>query len=132
MKKTRRTMQIGDQIRAELASIIQRDVSDPDIKFVTFTEVEVSTDMRVARAFVSVYGNAEEQKATLEALERNRNRIRFLIGQRLKLRVTPEISFAHDTTAAQAAKIGKTLNKIAKHSSAETNSDDSDESGRNG
>lgn len=119
MKKTRRTMQIGDQIRAEIATILLRDVSDPDIKFVTITDVEVSTDMRVARAFVSVFGNADEQKKTLKALEKNRNRVRFLVGQRLKLRTTPEISFALDTTAAQATKIGKVLNRIAKQAPSE-------------
>jgi ribosome-binding factor A len=107
-------MQIGDQVRAELATIIQRDISDNDIKFVTFTEVEISTDIRVAKIFVSVLGSADDQKSTMKALERHKNKIRFLIGQRLKLRVTPELHFVQDSTAENAVKMGKLIDEAVK------------------
>ena len=120
-------MQIGDQVRAELATIIQRDISDSDIKFVTFTEVEISTDIRVAKVFVSVLGSEDDRKSTMKALERHKNKIRFLIGQRLKLRVTPELHFVADSTAENAVKIGKMIDIAVKDIRHDGN-DDTDKS----
>ena len=112
MKKTRRTAKVGELIRDAIASILQRDIQDPAIRFVTITDVEISVDLRIARVFISVMGTDQERDETLAALEQQRGRIRHLVGQRVSLRTLPELSFRIDDTAAHAEEIERLLATI--------------------
>ncbi|HEY5610916.1 MAG TPA: 30S ribosome-binding factor RbfA [Thermoanaerobaculia bacterium] len=109
MKKTRRTHQVGDQVRAEIARILQREISDPDLGFVTITDVEIAPDFRVAHVFVSPLG---DKKKAMAALERAKGKIRHLVARGVNLRYTPELEFRLDTTAEKAIKIEKVLKKV--------------------
>lgn len=123
MKKTRRTQRVGELVRDEIAAILQREIHDPEIRFVTITDVEVSVDLRIARVHISIMGTPAEQETTLAALERNKGRIRHLLGQRASLRTLPELSFHIDTTAQQAEEIERLL---AKHRPAPLEEEDDD------
>jgi len=106
-----RKLRVQDLIREEISSIIQRDIKDPGIGFVTILEVKMSEDLRIAKVYCSVYGDEETKQKTLEALKRSKGYIRFLIGKRIKLRYTPEINFTLDTTYDTVAKIEEILKK---------------------
>lgn len=106
-----RKLRVQDLIREEISSIIQRDIKDPGIGFVTILEVKMSEDLRIAKVFCSVYGDEETKEKTVEALKRSKGYIRFLLGKRIKLRYTPEISFTLDTTYDTVAKIEEILKK---------------------
>ena len=106
-----RKLRVQDLIREEISSIIQRDIKDPGIGFVTILEVKMSDDLRVAKVFCSVYGDDETKEKTVEALKRSKGYIRFLLGKRVKLRLTPEIAFVLDKTYETAAKIEEILKK---------------------
>ena len=106
-----RKLRVQDLIREEISSIIQRDVKDPGIGFVTILEVKMSEDLKRAKVFCSVYGEEEAKQQTVEALKRSRGYIRFLLGKRIKLRYTPEISFVLDTTYDTVEKIEEILKK---------------------
>src|SRR5689334_17229848 len=96
---TRRQVQVADAIQRHMSDLIQRELKDPRIGFATVTRVEVSHDLKYARIYISVLGSPEEQKATMQALERGKGFIRREIGQRLDLRSVPEIQFRLDTSA---------------------------------
>jgi len=64
-----RTDQVGEQVREEIMSIIRRELKDPRIGFVSITGVRMSPDLRQARVRVSVLGDPDEQKASIEGLE---------------------------------------------------------------
>jgi ribosome-binding factor A len=113
MKRTRRTGQIGDLIRAELANLI-RDLRDPDIGFVTIVDVEISPDIRLARVHVSVIGDEAQQTKTVKALTKARTRLRHELARNAALRNTPELEFRLDHTAEFAARIESTLKSIPK------------------
>lgn len=113
MKQTRRTQRVGELIRDEIALILQREIHDPEIRFVSITDVEVSTDLRIGRVHVSIMGTDDEQEKTLAALERSRGRIRYMLGQRARLRTLPDLSFHLDRTAVQAEEIERLLKKHA-------------------
>ena len=66
---SRRQLQVGDLLRDEVSQIIQREMNDPRLGFVSITRVEMSPDMRYAKLFVSVYATEDEQNAALHALE---------------------------------------------------------------
>lgn len=95
-----------------MSDLIQRELKDPRIGFVTVTRVEVSQDLKYARIYVSVLGTPEEQKKTMAALESGRGFIRREIGQRLDLRSVPEIQFRLDTSAEYSDRINRLLNEL--------------------
>ncbi|MGI6552145.1 MAG: 30S ribosome-binding factor RbfA [Clostridia bacterium] len=107
-----RSLKIAEEMKREIASIIRDEVKDPRVGFVTVTGVEVSGDLRHAKVFVSVYGDDEKTKLALEGLEKAKGFIRKEIGERIKLRFVPEISFRFDESIRHGAKITELLGRI--------------------
>lgn len=93
--------------------IIQRDLRDPGVGFVTILDVKVSEDLKIAKVMCSIYGNDEEKKKTLQALKRSRGYVKFLLGQRIKLRYMPDINFVLDDVYEKALRIEEILKKEA-------------------
>jgi ribosome-binding factor A len=108
----RRAERLAHQIRGEIAQLIARGLKDPRIGFTTVTCVELSHDLAHARVLVSVLGAAEIQQATLEGLFSAAGYIRHEIGQRLKLRRTPDLTFVLDHGAEESQKIEMLLQKL--------------------
>src|SRR5690554_5788483 len=88
-----RASRVGEQIKKELTDIIQREVKDPRVGFITVTAVEVTGDLQQSTAFITVYGDEEQRSKTLQALEKAKGFIRSEIGKRIQLRKTPELAF---------------------------------------
>src|SRR5438876_12361962 len=108
-----RTTQVGAQVREEIMQIIQRELKDPRIGFVSITEVRMSPDLRSARVRVSVLGDDEEQKATIEGLNSAKGLIRHQLGRRLQnLRYSPELHFELDPSIEYSVHISKRLREI--------------------
>lgn len=108
----RRRQQVGDLLRDHISEIIQREMRDPRLGFVSITRVEVSPDVRMARVFVSVYGSEDEQRNALVALTRATGFVRRQLGDRLEMRFTPEISFRLDRSMQHAETVARLLNDI--------------------
>lgn len=108
-----RVVQVGAQIREEIMEIIRRDLKDPRIGFVSITQVRMSADLRSARVRVSVLGDEEAQKATLEGLRSATGVIRHELGRRLEnLRFAPELRFELDPSIEYSVRISKTLREL--------------------
>lgn len=93
---SRRSERVADLLQREISRVIGEDLKDPEVGFVTVTGVRVSDDLKHAKVLVSVLGDQERRERSLAALSRAKGYIRFLIGQRVRLRFTPEISFRTD------------------------------------
>ena len=104
-----RRQRLGDQLQVELAVLIQRDVRDPRVGFVTVTEVRMSSDLRHARVYVSIFGDDEQKEESLAALDRARGFLKVQIGKRLRLRHVPELRFTVDGTLDHAERIESLL-----------------------
>ena len=78
----------------------------------TVTAVEVTSDLRHARAFVSVLGSAEDKEATFEGLQSLAGHLRARLAKSLQLRVAPELQFKEDDTVARAARIESLLAEV--------------------
>lgn len=111
-------------IKEELSTILQREVRDPRIGFVSVTDVEVSADLRHARIFVSVLGDADAKAATMDGLRSALGYIRRELGQRLQMRYTPDITFKLDESIERGARVNKLLGDVAKESHGHTPRDD--------
>lgn len=121
---THRSEKVEQFIKEELSQIIQREVRDPRIGFVSITGVEVSVDLRHARVFVSVLGDAEAKEATMGGLRSALGYIRRELGGRLRMRYTPNITFKLDESIERGARVNKLLGDVAKESHAHPSRDD--------
>ena len=115
---SRRTRQVGELLREELTDIIRREVKDPRIGFFSLTQVEVTPDLRRARAFVSVLGEDQERTDTLAALRSAAGFIRHQLKPRLRMRQVPEIEFADDRSMEHAEQIARALRELEQPTSA--------------
>ena len=110
----KRTDRINEEIKKELSSII-RELKDPRIPMMTsVVNVNVTNDLRYAKAYISVMGTDEEKQDAIKGLKSSAGFIRREVGSRVKLRAIPEFTFELDNTIEYGAHINKLLNDISK------------------
>lgn len=98
-----RTERIAEAIQKELTQILQQKISDPKLRFITFTSVKVSRDLSFADVQFTQLNedhlpqqkNITEQ-ATLKRLQQLSARLRYLLAQQLNLRIVPKLRFFYD------------------------------------
>jgi ribosome-binding factor A len=109
---SQRTERIDELLRQEIGEILEREIADPRIGFVTVTEVETAPDLRHARLWVSVIGQPAERDATLAALAGAMPYIRHELGTRLRLRRIPEFHVRLDDSAERGTRVLQLLNEL--------------------
>lgn len=110
----KRTDRIAEEIKKELSRII-RDLKDPRVPMMTsVVSVNVTNDLKYAKAYISIMGSAEEKKDALKALSAAQGHIRREIGKGVNIRCIPEFTFIEDTSIEYGAHINKLLNDIGK------------------
>lgn len=109
---SRRTDRVGDLVRAELADILRRDLSDPRLALATVAEAQVAPDLRHARVRISVLGSDSERKQAIAALNHAAGFVRRQLGRRLKLRATPELTFELDHGAEYSQQMSDLLEEL--------------------
>ncbi|KAB2335462.1 30S ribosome-binding factor RbfA [Cytobacillus gottheilii] len=107
-----RSNRVGEQMKKELGEIIGRKIKDPRIGFVTVTDVQVTGDLQQATVYISVLGDEEQRENTLRGLAKAKGFIRSEIGQRIRLRKTPEILFEFDESIDYGNRIESLLHQI--------------------
>jgi ribosome-binding factor A len=108
-----RATRVGEQMKKELSDIIGRKLKDPRIGFVTVTDVRVTGDLQQAKVYISVLGDEEQRQNTLKGLEKAKGFIRSEIGQRIRLRKTPEIFFEIDESIEYGNRIEQLIRQIS-------------------
>ena len=109
MPQGSRATRVGDQIRAELAELLTREVHDPGIGFLTVTQVKVTADLQQARVYYTTLGDEKARKETAKALERATPFLRRHIGRRLQLKRVPELTFTFDESIEKNDRIQRIL-----------------------
>lgn len=113
-----RVNRVAEQIKKEVSQIIQKELKNPNLGFVTVTDVEVTGDLQQATIYVSILGTDREKAESLAALEKSKGYLRREIGQRIRLRKTPELSLAVDGSIEYGSKIEQLLTEISKEDAA--------------
>jgi ribosome-binding factor A len=108
----KRLDRVNQLIREEISHLLQRELKDPRLGFVTVTEVAVAKDLRSGKVYVSVLGTEEQWRDSLAALERARGFIRNWLGPRLRMRAVPDLTFHPDRSMAHAAHIQTVLERL--------------------
>ncbi|MCK9523650.1 MAG: 30S ribosome-binding factor RbfA [Proteobacteria bacterium] len=102
--QSRRQRRVSEALRAELSSLLRKELSDPALAFVHITDVQLSPDLKHARVFFSTLEAADATRAS-RSLTRAAGRLQRDIAQRLNLRFTPVLRFVHDTTLEKANQL---------------------------
>jgi ribosome-binding factor A len=119
-----RANRVGEQMKKELSDIIGRKIKDPRIGFVTVTDVQVSGDLQQAKVYISVLGDEEQRENTLKGLAKAKGFIRTEVGQRIRLRKTPEIIFEWDESMEYGNRINTILHQLQNDSDVKGNQEE--------
>ncbi len=105
-----RSQRVSSQIQRELASILQSDIKDPRLGFVTVSEVELSRDLAVAKVFFTVL-NADAQgiRDNLSVLTHSISYIRRELAKRLRTRHCPELRFIYDDSIDRGIRLAQLM-----------------------
>jgi len=116
-----RAEKVASLIKQEVSTIVQRNFSMDQFGFLTVTDVEMSADLKNAKIYVSVFGDAARKEKTLVLLDEQKGFIRSTLGRSIRLKFTPSITFVLDETLDRAMKIERIINEIRKDEGPETN-----------
>ena len=122
----KRNPRVDKQVRAAIADLIETEISDPRLVFVTITDVDVTPDHEVATVHYSSLepelvrrdprrtggDRVPQPEAVAEGLRAAAPRLRSLLGRRVGLRVTPELRFVVDPVTSRASRIDELLRNI--------------------
>ena len=108
----KRLDRVNQLIKEEISLLLQRELKDPRLGFVTVTAVEVSKDLRTGKVYVSVLGDEAQWTASLAALGSARGFVRNWLRDHLDLRITPDLSFRADRSLEHAARIQQLLKQV--------------------
>jgi ribosome-binding factor A len=114
-----RADRVSSQLEEEIGRLIQRQLKDPRIGFVSITKVVLSRDLRHAKVFFSTYGDEAAKQRSLEGLRSALGFIRGELGRRLTLRYIPELEFHIDESMEYAFHIEEIIQQIKKEQKGE-------------
>jgi ribosome-binding factor A len=100
-----RANRLAEEMKKEISEILRDEIKDPRVGFVSVTRVEVSSDLRYARVYVSVLGDPVERREAEKALKKAGGFIRSQLAHRIRLRYTPELTFKLDESIEHGIRI---------------------------
>jgi ribosome-binding factor A len=109
---TQRPERVQEAIREEVAKIIQHEIKDPRLGFVTVTRVELTRDLRFARIYFSALGDAKVKQKALKGLNSAKGTIKGMLAGKVKLKFMPDIMFKIDDSFENTKHIYDLLDKI--------------------
>lgn len=129
MATSRRVSRVGALIKREVSLMLLNGIKDDRVGagMVSVTDVDVSGDLQHAKIFVSIYGSEEAKAETMAGLKAATGYVRSELGQRVRLRRTPEVLFVEDRSLERGDRILSLINQISQDRPAENLSDSEDE-----
>lgn len=110
-KEFARTHRLSQQLQREIAVLIQNEIKDPRINFITVQDVTVSKDLSIAKVYVSSLDTNETVDVIIEVLTKASGFLRRAIGKTLSLRKVPELRFYYDDTIVKARELSDLIDK---------------------
>ncbi len=104
----KRSERVAGSLRRELAQIIQAELKDPGIGFISLSDVEVSRDLAHAKVWVTVF-ETEKARGTIDALNQAAGFLRRRLGQEMRIRSVPELHFHHDASVETGRRMDQLI-----------------------
>ena len=110
-----RNERVRKTLMKEIADIIQKELRDSRINgVISITDVEMSHDNSFAKVYYSVLAGEQDKANTIKAITENTSKVRYEVGKRIRLRVTPELRFIPDDSLERGAHVTDLINKISR------------------
>jgi ribosome-binding factor A len=103
---------VNESVRAVIAEAVS-DLKDPRIGLVTVTGVNVTPDLREGTVYVSVLGSEKKARMTLAGLESAHGVLQARVARELRLKRTPQLTFAYDETVERGVRMTKLIDELA-------------------
>lgn len=115
MANSRRSARVASLIKQEVSQMLISGIKDDRVGagMVSITDVDVSGDLQHAKIFVSIYGTDEARAETMEGLRAATGFVRSELGQRIRLRRTPEVLFKEDRSVERGTRVLSLINQIS-------------------
>ncbi|MGC8712915.1 MAG: 30S ribosome-binding factor RbfA [Leptodesmis sp.] len=126
MATSRRVARVSELIKREVSQMLLTDIKDDRVGagMVSVTDVDVSGDLQHAKIFVSIYGTPEAKAETMAGLKAATGFVRSELGQRIRLRRTPEVVFLEDNSLERGDRILSLLNRLSQEREANGEEDE--------
>ena len=112
-KNSVKNRKINDEVRRVLAQIISGGIKDPRVSPMTSVlAVEVAPDLKTCKVWVSVYGDDQKKKDTMEGLKSASGFIRGELARRVNLRNTPQLQFILDDSIAYGVEMSRRIDEV--------------------
>ena len=119
-REFKRSDRVSQELKKEVAVILQREVKDPRIGMVTVSDVEVSRDLEYAKIFVTfLFDNDQEAiNQGMKGLEKASPYIRSLVGKAMRLRIVPELRFIYDESLVEGMRMSNLVSNVIREDEA--------------
>ncbi len=115
MANSRRVARVSSLIKREVSQMLMAGIKDDRVGagMVSITDVEVSGDLQHAKIFVSIYGTDDARAETMSGLQAAAGYVRSELGQRIRLRRTPEVIFREDRSVERGTRVLSLINQLS-------------------
>lgn len=100
-----RARKVADRIKEVIAANLHQVIKDPDLGFVTITDVRVTGDLQHASVFYTVFGDDAQRERSMDIMRAHRGKLRSLVGKQLGIRLTPTLDLFVDGLPETASHI---------------------------
>jgi len=107
---------VRELLRRAIGEAIRREFHVNDVGLITVNDINVGGDLKSAVVFITILGNADQQKRGLQVLEQNRIRIQGLVAKSVVLKYTPTLKFIADDSIVRGNKVLQILDELEKTS----------------
>jgi len=109
-----RMQRVRELLKREIGEAIRREFQVSHVGLITVNDVNVSGDLHSAVVFISILGDADQQKRGFTLLERHRKRIQGLVARAVILKYTPRLRFLMDDSVVRGNKVLSILAEVEK------------------
>ncbi len=110
-KEYGRPRRVAELIHRELAAVIANDTNDPRLKLITITAVDVSSDLRHAKVFVTHLGDSSQRQEVLRSLRHAGGYLRRELSHLVELKVMPRLHFEYDVSLERGIALSQLIDK---------------------
>jgi len=107
-----RVERVRELLKREIGAVIRREIPVHEAGLVSVNEVDVAGDLRSAIVFISILGNADQQKRGLAMLEESRIRIQNLVARSVVLKYFPTLKFVCDDSVQRGNRVLRILDEL--------------------
>ena len=124
-REFKRSDRVAQELKKEVAIILQREVKDPRIGMVTVSDVEVSRDLAYAKIFVTFLFDSDQAaiEQGMVGLEKASPYIRSLVGKAMRLRIVPELRFIYDESLVEGMRMSNLVSNVIRQDEAKHKED---------